>query len=834
MPTVVKQTLDPKLLTSKGLDASNFQSKKTPIQTGSLLGYLEKTGQIKTPWVQSVIKPVQEIMKPMSQELPVAPASRSLPNWQPILASTWMPQRSETQKKWKLSIDDFAQRIKEKYPEYKDVDNNLLTTRILDKYPEYQGKVDTTWLTTSDQRYDSNLFEWAADYYQNDVMWAIKASDNVLVNNPITRSLAWVWAMWFKWLRDVTQWGGELLDKWLAQVWLWDKKYKWSTVGENLYDIGQWAVNTLATAYAPVAVTAVWAGIQSLPENAQKAVWEVMWDVGWFISKAPWLKQRRESLPIDRRQEFDNEVAWAAIWLLTGLKGKKNIIKDPKLFLKQNLNPVNIAKNFQENVLNLPANAVWTAKAIPWQLVKAGDKIKNIEAPKWVKKAINQSIEQLQWISKAQKQWLENNPFTTEYLPQVLKKIDSWDVPANLKDLQEPYLRETVNKIDKLLDERKSIIGEEWQAYKLLRSDPTIIDTKSMVREMNDVLKWTDYNIRSFLNKVDQWNLLWTREILKWESLTSTIHDVRKSIDRLMEKAKANKDSWEYQVLQKMRWIVDNQLKSNPQWRQADEIFKQEIDIIKEIEEWITYREARRQWQFRDNIDNIIANINQPAKAQLKERLSKYMPDLAERIEAISQIPQIAKAYTSVPTWPIARTIWAAAWWAIWWASMWLPWAIVWIVWWFFTDIALTSARRKAIVDAVNKVWPKATQRLSNLMDEIKNLEEVDSNKIKQIKSHIDEISSRVNDPELKAQMKKITEDKIRQKIKTRSIVPLKEWQLKNNPATAMIYPKKPVVNVIEKWVANKPWTTKINPQAIVKKSEVVKQWEIPVIPKKK
>lgn len=27
MPTAVKQTLDPKLLTSKGLDASNFQSK---------------------------------------------------------------------------------------------------------------------------------------------------------------------------------------------------------------------------------------------------------------------------------------------------------------------------------------------------------------------------------------------------------------------------------------------------------------------------------------------------------------------------------------------------------------------------------------------------------------------------------------------------------------------------------------------------------------------------------------------------------------------------------------------------------------------------------------
>jgi len=42
----------------------------------------------------------------------------------------------------KVSIQQFSQAIKEKYPEYKDVNDTLLTQRILEKYPQYQRMVD--------------------------------------------------------------------------------------------------------------------------------------------------------------------------------------------------------------------------------------------------------------------------------------------------------------------------------------------------------------------------------------------------------------------------------------------------------------------------------------------------------------------------------------------------------------------------------------------------------------------------------------------------------------------------------------------------------------------
>lgn len=42
----------------------------------------------------------------------------------------------------KVSIEKFAQSIKEKYPQYKDVNDTLLTNSIIEKYPQYKGMID--------------------------------------------------------------------------------------------------------------------------------------------------------------------------------------------------------------------------------------------------------------------------------------------------------------------------------------------------------------------------------------------------------------------------------------------------------------------------------------------------------------------------------------------------------------------------------------------------------------------------------------------------------------------------------------------------------------------
>ena len=40
----------------------------------------------------------------------------------------------------KLSVDEFAESIKQKYPEYADRDNKTLAEAMLKKYPQYNDK----------------------------------------------------------------------------------------------------------------------------------------------------------------------------------------------------------------------------------------------------------------------------------------------------------------------------------------------------------------------------------------------------------------------------------------------------------------------------------------------------------------------------------------------------------------------------------------------------------------------------------------------------------------------------------------------------------------------
>ena len=46
----------------------------------------------------------------------------------------------------KLTYQDFAKRIKEKYPQYNSLDDSTLTAKILEKYPQYSETVDTGFM----------------------------------------------------------------------------------------------------------------------------------------------------------------------------------------------------------------------------------------------------------------------------------------------------------------------------------------------------------------------------------------------------------------------------------------------------------------------------------------------------------------------------------------------------------------------------------------------------------------------------------------------------------------------------------------------------------------
>lgn len=85
------------------------------------------------------------VLAPKVQSQPVNqptlnPAVQSQPQGQGVISSTGTADNQQPYKA-KLSVDEFATLIKQKYPQYADQDNGKLVKAILDKHPEYADRV---------------------------------------------------------------------------------------------------------------------------------------------------------------------------------------------------------------------------------------------------------------------------------------------------------------------------------------------------------------------------------------------------------------------------------------------------------------------------------------------------------------------------------------------------------------------------------------------------------------------------------------------------------------------------------------------------------------------
>ena len=167
-----------------------------------------------------------------------------------------------------------------------------------------------------------------------------------LTSNPLTQ-----WFMWAVWWAVKSVW-----DLWAWVVWisdkinsLWKSITQWwdmeqyserpTSLSEDVFNTVSWWVGTVWSVFAMPASILINTGIEALPRDYQVALSDSMDWLGDKIAQTPWLKQWMQSLPQERQDEFKQELANAWFWLLLWLKWKKNIITDPKLFLKQNINP---------------------------------------------------------------------------------------------------------------------------------------------------------------------------------------------------------------------------------------------------------------------------------------------------------------------------------------------------------------------------------------------------------------------------------------------------------------------------------------------------------------
>lgn len=385
------------------------------------------------------------------------------------------------------TTDEFAQKIKSKYPEYANVDNNTLATKMVDKYPEYRDQI-------SFEQKKPTLFQNVKD--------------------------VWEWVVWFAgWIPKAIAWT-RLFDKPMAKL----AQAAWFLANKAGYNV-------------------------KTPEQIQQAVKEQPFSAyakGSQVGGDPTSKTARTTEWILDTAEAVTAIPGLIKWGLkiAGKKALKDAISKwevtEKVLKKWGAGKILDMIKEWEAARN-KVSALWR-----WGIT---DQSKLSKRWKWSKDVVKPSKKTLEWVAtvveeipKSNKMWAQElytqiwNKISeiSEWLKTQLWQIKTWTQTAKLKALKgaltnlydevADYSKPTANAIKKAKAEilKSKNAKDAWDAAKKLDNlipesikkwasqgkDALVYGKRRGAREafndyIDDVAEWVqDVNVKSTFKKI--------------------------------------------------------------------------------------------------------------------------------------------------------------------------------------------------------------------------------------------------------------------------------------------------------------------------------------------
>ena len=697
----------------------NQSAPKKKVDTFDVLWMLEKTNQ----FTQQAIKD-----NPVSKWNTVYTWRnkniREIQEW--IEQSTKETHKLNTLLDMKRYIDDWAT-LEEFQADFWDVPQEILPQiyeefaywtkmkDILKLYPELDNIQPPQQLR---EKYDIKKFFnplWEAGKTILKAKEKAKEDWSFLTSNPLTQwfmGAVW-WAVksvgdlgaWIVWISD------KINSLWKSITEWWDiDQYseRPSSLSEDVFNTVSWWVGTVWSVFAMPASILINTGIEALPRDYQVALSDSMDWLGDKIAQTPWLKQWMESLPVERQNEFKQELANAWFWLLIWLKWKKNIITDPKLFLKENINPISIARNFNENVLWLPTA---TGKIMEWVASQLWDKVSTVA--KWAKSKLSAMGKWVKWeVSFWDRAIAVMNGLDAETVrkfkdsPDIVKALDEWKIT------KESIKTDLVSAVDDVLSERNTVGSQYSEVYK----NPERFDTNDIIADINSSLLEQWVKIKD--NKIiwfDTTKMTWltdqaktalkskykdTIQTLLWRKDLSVeeLHNIRRDLySTSYQDGFANKKApW----VSKVSDVLNERLKNIPWFKEIDSWYKEAADLVSEL---------------KNNVLTKDGDFKGTLKALLWERwakrmdiLEKHFPWLRDKIETLAAYDDYLNTRNRKKVWLYEKVgAGAVVWFTMWW---WLG-AVIWAMAWpILSDFVRDPKWFKNYI--ISKAWDNIANKI--------------------------------------------------------------------------------------------------------------------------
>lgn len=492
------------------------------------------------------ISPVKPVIQTPQQLIdnPPPPILRDRPRDMPLIASTDPVRQLQAEPKSNLITKDKLKQVMDQVaPERRHIVLRAIISRwwVIEWYNDPQSQITQApvpvapqfplwWPQGQQNDIAEKLFWWISNYqkWQSpaverlvdsvtplwSVPWALWYTSNLW---PAAIRTAWRFAQWIAWgLESTIEWAWWLLEKWarkLADTLInpfltKEQQIRWNQANDaittfktpassDLLALWEWVWTLGSYVWAPL----ISAWLSALPETKVTAkIWEWLWkwiDRVWeTTSVLPWIKQFRESLPQGDKDRFDQFLGWSIIALAWWLKWKSNIYKNPKLFIKENINPAQVMKNFQENVLSIPSNVSKWAHKIPtafewaWQYVAK----KSIDSKFKFTKPTKEAIRKITWgdvsdfiLSNNLQAWsvddmIENTrTMVDDAMISKLSSLESYDKPIKIwereKIIANSIVRQAKNDISEIY----------WKSFEEIGPNEVIPELKDTFDIINNV-----------------------------------------------------------------------------------------------------------------------------------------------------------------------------------------------------------------------------------------------------------------------------------------------------------------------------------------------------------
>lgn len=385
------------------------------------------------------------------------------------------------------------------------------------------------------------------------------------------------------------------------------------------------------------------------------------------------------------------------------------------------------------------------AKKIPW----ASAKMKN---------NLNVALDKAVWLDNNTRLAIQSNPFSKEVWQKAKTYIDANWLPEKSTEVSKQLITDVADRVQETMLKQMDEIWETWPMYQPLREAWYSVDLSAAKASLPEVLDkygvtvWEngklDFSKSSISSEV--WDV---QKIYNWINNT----DGKIPLDEYLRLRKTGRDMvnfnpnnknyiwkkiadtpWDQLIKDMIEWANKVAHEQVAPLKDLDAVYNKQMSLIQEVTDWIVYKDKSKAGAVRDNINQIIKNLDEPNRRVLKNRLEKVLPWIEEEVKAINMLPKLIDNYyrPSKAQKYVTWTAWSIIWTSIGWPVGWIIWAWVW--YWLSGKIdKLKSAKWDKIISTTSKEW---ADKMADIQNRIANNQKITQAQ----KAFLNEISNKL------------------------------------------------------------------------------------------